>query len=153
MYLRINQDGSIRYPYNLEELRSENPNTSFFDVIPIETLLNYNVHVVYPVGRGSDYTKNYTEGTPQLINGQYFQNWIVTDATQEEIEERLDVQWNQIKLIRNQYLSQSDWTQLQDSPLTIEEKNKWMIYRQNLRNVINQNNPFDIIWPTVPANK
>ena len=150
MYLRINQDGSIRYPYNLEELRSENPNTSFFDVIPIETLLNYNVHVVYPVGRGSDYTKNYTEGTPQLINGQYFQNWIVTDATQEEIDQRLDSQWIQVRSIRNQYLSECDWTQLPDSPLTSEKKQEWVVYREQLRDVTLQPDPFNITWPTKP---
>lgn len=150
MYLRINQDGAIRYPYNVEELRSENPNTSFFDVIPIGTLLEYNVHVVYPIGRGSDYTKNYTEGTPQLINDQYFQNWIVTDATQEEIDQRIDSQWIEVRSIRNLYLSESDWTQLPDAPLTTEKKAEWVAYRQHLRDVTLQSDPFNINWGTKP---
>ena len=152
-YLKINTDQSVEYPYSINQLKNDYPNTSFPQSITDETLLDYGVYLVMDVVKGNDYTKNYIEVTPQIINGQYYQNWIVTDATQEEIEERLDAQWNQIRLIRNQYLFQSDWTQLPDCPLTIEEKNKWMIYRKELRNVVNQSNPFDVVWPIVPSNK
>ena len=152
-YLKINIDQSVEYPYSINQLKNDYPNTSFPQIITNNLLLEYGVHLVIDVAKGNDYTKNYTEVTPQIINGQYYQNWIVTDATQEEIEYRINEQWSIIKMQRNQYLSQSDWTQLYDSPLTLEEKNKWMIHRQELRNVVDQNDPFDIIWPTVPVNK
>lgn len=150
MYLKINEDGLIRYPYNLSELRNENPNTSFPQTITTEILNDYNIHNVYSVGRGNDYTKNYTEGTPQLINGQYFQNWIITDATEEEINQRIDNEWSQIRNIRNQYLSECDWTILPDSPLSESKKSEWSIYRQALRDITLQTDPFNIVWPTKP---
>lgn len=152
-YLKISTDQIIEYPYSINQLKNDYSNTSFPQIITNNLLLEYGVHLVIDVAKGNDYTKNYTEVIPQIINGQYYQNWIVTDATQEEIEYRINEQWSIIKMQRNQYLSQSDWTQLYDSPLTLEEKNKWMIHRQELRNVVDQNDPFDIIWPTVPVNK
>jgi hypothetical protein len=35
-----------------------------------------------------DYTKNVTEETPNLMNGEWYQDWVVTDATPEEIVQR-----------------------------------------------------------------
>lgn len=150
MYLKINQDGSIRYPFSLSELRNENPNTSFPQTIPNELLNDYNVHIVYPIKRGDDYTKDYTEGTPQLFNNLYFQNWIITDATQEQIDQRLQNKWSEVRSIRDLDLSQCDWTQLPDSPLTPEKKQEWVTYRQALRDITLQPDPFNITWPSKP---
>ena len=46
-------------------------------------------------------------------------------------EERLDV----VRSIRNTLLSQSDWTQLPDSPLTEVKRAEWATYRQALRDI------------------
>jgi hypothetical protein len=51
---------------------------------------------------------------------------------------------------RNRYLSESDWTQLPDSPLNESKRNEWVIYRQSLRDITNQEDPFNIIWPIKP---
>jgi len=59
-----------------------------------------------------------------------------------------ELKWESIRGFRNRLLSESDWTQLSDSPL---EKNLWENYRTELRN-IPQNfvNPEDVIWPSKP---
>jgi hypothetical protein len=150
IYLKINENNSIEYPYSIEQLKQDNINTSFTDVISIDTLNAYSVYRVTHVDKGNDHTKNYTEGVPVLINNQYYQNWIMSDASTEEIEFRINTQWNQIRSDRNQYLQQCDWTQLPDSPLTVEKKQEWATYRQSLRDVTNQEDPFNIIWPTKP---
>lgn len=149
-YLKINKDLSISYPYSIELLKSDNSNTSFPENISVELLLQYNVHQVIRVDPAGDYTKNYNEGIPNLIDGQYYQNWIVTDATQEEIDQRINVQWSVVRSQRNEYLSECDWTQLPDSPLTPEKKEEWAVYRQELRDVTSQPDPFNITWPTKP---
>jgi hypothetical protein len=46
-------------------------------------------------------------------------------------------------------LIECDWTVLPDSPIG-EKVNEWIVYRQELRNVTNQANPFFISWPTQP---
>lgn len=53
---------------------------------------------------------------------------------------------------RNALLKQTDWTVSLDSPLKEEQKQKWIEYRQALRNLPQQNiqNIDDIIWPTSP---
>ena len=127
MYLKINQDQSIIYPYSINQLIADNPNTSFPENINDETLLNYDVHQVIDVPRGNDYTKNYNDVSPILISGVYYQNWEVTDASEKEVNQRIESQWGQIRSMKNQYLQECDWTQLADSPLTIEKKTRLVI--------------------------
>ena len=47
-------------------------------------------------------------------------------------------------------LRETDWTGLVDSPLTLEQKNLWAVYRQALRDITQQQNPFNIQWPSRP---
>jgi hypothetical protein len=150
-YIKIKSDETIVYPYTINNLFEEYPNTSFPEQITNEVLLEYNILPVIEISKGTDINKNYTEGIPVLINNQYYQNWILTNATEEEISERLQQQWFQIRSIRNTYLSESDWTQLPDSPLSEIKKQEWIIYRQSLRDVTNQEDPFNIEWPTKPV--
>lgn len=145
------KEGKITYPYSIQQLKSENPNTSFPQSITDDTLLEYGIHQVISVSKGSDNTKNYIELNPVLIDTNYYQNWQIVDATTEEIESRINNQWNQVRSIRNQYISNCDWTQLSDSPLTFEKKTEWAIYRQELRDITLQSDPFNIIWPTKPV--
>lgn len=149
-YLKLNEDGSIDYPYSIETLKEENPNTSFTEVISVQLLNSYLIYKVNELSYSNDYTKNYNELTPVLINNGYYQEWEVIEATQEEIEERVNSQWDQIRFIRNQYLAETDWTQLSDSPLIGETKENWIQYRQSLRDITDQEDPFNIIWPTKP---
>jgi hypothetical protein len=43
------------------------------------------------------------------------------------------------------------WTQLPDAALTNTETANWASYRQALRNITTQSDPFNIIWPTAPV--
>jgi hypothetical protein len=56
--------------------------------------------------------------------------------------------WSGIKIQRNTLLQQSDWTQLPD--ISIKTKTQWAIYRQELRDITLQSDPFNIVWPTPP---
>ena len=55
---------------------------------------------------------------------------------------------------RNELLRQSDWTQVNDSPLSDSKKQEWATYRQSLRDLpsTNQsvNNIADVIFPSMP---
>ena len=46
--------------------------------------------------------------------------------------------------MRNSLLSDTDWTQMTDSPLTSEKKTEWANYRQALRDL-----PANSEWPSV----
>jgi len=147
MYLRIIED-TIYYPYDIITLRQSHPNVSFPENLTNEILLEWGVYEVSSVIKPYDYTKNITEGTPNLIDGVYYQNWIQSNATEEEINYRIENQWEEIRVQRNQLLSECDWTQLAD--VSTEIKSNWIEYRQSLRDITSQSNPFNINWPVKP---
>lgn len=55
---------------------------------------------------------------------------------------------------RNELLKQSDWTQVNDSPLSDSKKQEWATYRQSLRDLPatyqSVNNIADVIFPSMP---
>lgn len=59
-----------------------------------------------------------------------------------------DVEWHIVRSRRDQMLRASDWTQLPDVPLATKEM--WANYRQALRGVTLQPDPFNIVWPVAP---
>ena len=147
MYLRIINNEKI-YPYSLQKLKEDNIRTSF-PIEMTESLMNeYNIYEVRATPKPNDYTKNIVEGTPILIDGVYYQNWIQTNASQIEINTRIEAKWIEIREIRNELLLECDWTQLEDIPNDF--KLSWKTYRQQLREIPNQTNPFSIVWPVKP---
>jgi len=147
MYLRI-IDETINYPYSIPQLRASFPHSSLPSQLTDEALVDWNMYVVTPTPKPNDYTKNITEGTPVLTDGVYYQNWIQSDATQAEIDYRIENQWFIVRETRNELLTECDWTQLADIPN--ETKELWTIYRTQLRDITSQTNPFSITWPVKP---
>ena len=79
------------------------------------------------------------------------------EMTAEEIEEQSQslLAWQNVsnRNKRNQLLSDSDWTQVPDSPLTDEVKTSWATYRTALRALpehANWPNLEDADWPVSP---
>ena len=50
-----------------------------------------------------------------------------------------EVVWEDVRKTRDKELLQSDWTQLNDSPLNPLDKGVWTAYRQKLRQIPNDN--------------
>ena len=69
----------------------------------------------------------------KVVDGEYI------ELTAEEIQElndraaAADLDFTMVRMERNSKLSQSDWTQTSDSPLTDEKKAEWATHRQALR--------------------
>ena len=147
MYLRI-IDSEITYPYSLQQFRVDNRTYTFPLNIPTETLSEFGVFEVIQTPKPNDYTKNISEGTPTLTDGVYYQNWVQTNASDSEKELRLAIKWSEIRELRNQLLSECDWTQLGDVSESI--RTSYQSYRQDLRDISNQSDPFSIVWPEKP---
>jgi hypothetical protein len=147
MYLRI-IDEIINYPYSIPQLREAYPNVSLPSELTDESLIEWDMYVVLPTPYPNDYTKNITEGTPVLTDGVYYQNWVETPATESEISYRIENKWTEVRELRSQLLTECDWTQLADIPT--ETKAAWTEYRQSLRDITSQSNPFSINWPVKP---
>lgn len=149
MYL-LYKDGSVqRFPYSVADLRSENPQVSFPEITTDNFLAEWGVYPYSAVPAPSiTYRQNIAEGTPVQINGVWTQVWLVTDASADEIASRISDQWQSVRSQRNELLSSCDWTQLPDTPVNAEP---WAVYRQQLRDVTKQADPFNIDWPLPPS--
>lgn len=60
----------------------------------------------------------------------------------------IEYQWEIVKQRRDVLLLETDWTQLPDVP--IETTEKYKSYRQQLRDITLQPDPFNIVWPIKP---
>lgn len=85
-------------------------------------------------------------------------DWLVRDKTQGEINVMISNQWQAIRSQRNTLLEESDWTQLSDAPKYSNRNidgrtldTAWKLYRHKLRNITEQEDPFNIVWPEKPT--
>ena len=63
-----------------------------------------------------------------------------------------DREFLSLRLERDKLLTESDWTQYNDSPLSDEVKAEWTVYRESLRDLPeNTDDPADPTWPTPPG--
>lgn len=60
-----------------------------------------------------------------------------------------ETEWPLIRYKRDTLLEKCDWTQLPDVPLLTKEV--WAVYRQALRDITLQPDPFNIVWPESPT--
>jgi len=97
-------------------------------------------YVVVESEQDVDITKTYG-----LVDGEIT---ITGDAPILSPEQLKEVQWETVREKRNKLLTDSDWTQLPDIPQAT--KDLWEPYRQELRDVTNQPDPYNITWPTPP---
>lgn len=86
----------------------------------------------------------------EILENEVIEHQITRLKTDEEKEQDKQNMWKIVREERNKKLSECDWTQLADSPLTNQKQTEWQIYRQSLRDITTQLNPFSIEWPTPP---
>ena len=77
----------------------------------------------------------------------------VINKTGDELTLAIKNKWFELRHIRNELLAQSDWTQVNDCPLQPEQKAAWVAYRQQLRDLTQQADPFNITWPVDPSGR
>jgi hypothetical protein len=122
------------------------------DLIPYsqEELLAANWYPL-TLSMGVQYDLNQTQVvTYELRDGIVYQVKTLVNKEGEELNIATRQKWNQIRFQRDDIIYKTDWTQLSDSPLTAEQKASWATYRQALRDITTQSDPFNITWPTNP---
>ena len=89
-------------------------------------------------------------GQPVVMPAKPSEHHVFDYTTKQWVDPRtFDTEWPLMRAQRNQLLQASDWTQLPDVPLATKEA--WAAYRQALRDVTLQPDPFNIEWPALPA--
>lgn len=145
IYAFTEENQITEYPVYEGEIRMRVTNMSW-PVNGFQPPMGY-VEVLFTDLPVVDHTKNITEGTPEFRGNSWHQVWVVTDASQDELEQRVAGKWVEIRGQRNKELQDTDWTQLPDAPA---DKTAYEVYRQALRDVTTQTDPFNLVWPVKP---
>ena len=75
--------------------------------------------------------------------------WAQIISKKSDLESSRDLEWREVRQLRNELLGDVDWTQFPDVPETT--RNKFQTYRQELRDITTQPDPSNITWPTKPS--
>jgi hypothetical protein len=151
-----------------QQLRSDNPNTSFPEVLTPDIIDSFGYDPVLEGPQATTvppYQYSQRDGVVE-VNGQWFTHYIagpvfqdytdpdgVVHTAAEQYEAycfaKDDEQGKNIRAERNRRLAECDWTQLPDAPV---DKSVWSAYRQELRDITNQPGfPWEITWPEKPG--
>jgi len=90
IYLQLNPDGSVVYPYTLDRLRKDNPNTSFPRQPSDALLAEYGVYPV-AIADAPPYdrdTERLVQAEPTLADGKWVRGWTVVPLTADELAQR-----------------------------------------------------------------
>ena len=143
--------------------RQEFANMSLPRVWKAATLdaLNLDAVLASPAATTTAYQTSVRDGVEQDANGNWVEKYVARDMFADTTDEdgvtttkaeheaayqaRLDADTAAAhRATRNKLLDDTDWTQMNDSPLSNEDKTAWATYRNELRNL-----PDDDAWPNL----
>lgn len=140
-----------RYPLSYQQIKQENPNTSF----PASLTEADGFAVVEPTDKPSFdkiAQKCHEDAPAKNEDGVWKQVWKIVDLPADQVESRRSAEYDKnavvVRAQRNTLLSDCDWTQVADAPV---DKAAWSTYRQSLRDITTQPDfPWSIVWPNKP---
>ena len=150
-YVQAQGDAFIRHIHDVEPTHWDDNNFCFVINLTPEQIVQFGVHQLKLITPPyfDPATQKREHGPALLINGVWTQNYIVTDLDGGEAAAKADAQWMIVRAERDAKLAASDWTQVADAPV---DDLVWAAYRQSLRDLPQtQTDPFNIIWPAIPA--
>ena len=145
-YVYVAQDGQQTYPLTLTDLRFMRRDVSFPAQISDADAALFGFYPVRETAQPEGRFQTATRSAAQ-IKGEWVEQWTVTPWTQDQIDAATEQQWTEVRAERNRRLLDCDWTQLPDAPLSDTDKQAWADYRQELRDITTQTDPFGIVWP------
>lgn len=152
-YVKLENDSVIEYPVwelALAERLGLSSTSSPAEILAASQNTEY-----VPVESSSPpvvtYDKEAIEVNPVNENGVWKRSFVIQDISEEEKARRTEFHAKGLRARRNDMLSDCDWTQLADAPLTDAQKTAWAAYRQELRDVPSQSGfPWNVTWPVKP---
>lgn len=163
------KDGSLK---SQGEIRKLNPNVSIPKVWNADVCASLNIDPVLasPAATTTAYQISVRDGVEQDASGNWMEKYVAremfADTTDQDGVKTTKAQHKAAyqagldatvaeghRTTRNKLLADSDWTQVNDSPLSNELKTAWATYRQELRGLSDADawpNLADDDWPIAP---
>ncbi len=166
MALFVNTNGledpnySSNPPLSWSQIQSENPNTTFPDArsTPVEVIVSAANSLGYEVAHQRPIT--YFTG---LKTGMKGKEYTITSCTKDDFglwqrdytltpTQGVEQQLEKLRIKRNILLFKSDWSMMEDAPITPEKKEEWKVYRQLLRDITNKyDHGIWVLFPNKPT--
>ena len=131
--------------------------------------MNLDAVLASPAATTTAYQTSVRDGVEQDSNGNWVEKYVARDMFADTTEDgvtttkaeheaayqaTLDATTaERHRVTRNKLLDDTDWTQMNDSPLSNEDKTSWATYRQELRDLSDLDawpNLADDDWPVEP---
>jgi hypothetical protein len=152
-YVQANGDTFVRHIHDVEPTRWDEDNFCRVAKLTPEQIEQFGVHqlklVTPPYYDPATQTREH--GDAVLIDGVWTQNYVVSELDPELAAAKAEAQWSVVRTERNKLIANTDWTQLPDAPLINTQTAEWALYRQALRDITAQSDPFNIEWPPSPS--
>jgi len=117
----------------------ENPNMGFW-LVKFDDKPNYSIN-----------QKLNTNNTLDPVTKTGRVSYSIQTLPSTELDSRKENIRQQIRSIRDRYLSLTDFTQLLDVPFSSQVKAEFATFRQQLRDLPSVDDPSSITWPTIPT--
>ncbi len=143
MHVKITNGNVDTYPYNVGQLRRDNPNTSFPKQISDDMLESYGILPVTFADMPSinDRTQKAEQASsPSLVDGAWTIGWTTSSKTAEETQEWDDRVASSNRSKRDGLLAETDYFALTD--VTMDAA--MTTYRQSLRDITSHKD-----WPNI----
>ena len=163
---RIRETGEV---VSQGELRRRHWNTSFPAVWNQDVFEHIGIDPIFaaPQPTNTDPLKTVRQnGVVQDSNGKWVDNYEIVDmfadttdegvtTTKAQHEEafmaaRSATQWTAIRSERDRRLNETDWVSIRAADTATPMSAEWASYRQALRDITTQSDPFSITWPIKP---
>lgn len=153
MIIKIENGVAVGNPIHEENFRQLFPETSFPRILQPQVVesFGYGMYEFSQIPTAGRYEKVVELPAKKDYLGFWRQAWTVVPKTLEEKQAEDQEQADKVRMQRDRILYASDWSQLPDAPITTEQKQEWLLYRQELRDVPNQQGfPWNVVWPAEP---
>ena len=151
LYLKCNGSEVLEFPLSMAALKSAHPNTSFPKKMPDDGFPEFGVYAVTEESAPDCDVRTQTiqRQSPTLSNGAWSIGWVVSQKSQDEIDQYDANIAEKSRFKRNDLLAQTDYFALTDVTMDAAMTS----YRQALRDITNHANwpnLNDEDWPTKP---
>jgi hypothetical protein len=148
-YVQAQGDTFIRHIFDAEPTQWDENNYCHVRRLTPEQVAHFGVHkkqIVTPP-YFDPATQVREEGPAVLVDGVWTQNYVVTDLDADVSAAKVHAQWDVVRAERDLLLDKCDWwvTKAIEKNATISAEQH--AYREALRDITTQSDPFNIVWP------
>jgi len=137
--------------HNINSLRRAFPHVGWADEPDVEFLDFHGIDIVkqgeYPTLQANEKA---VMGEPELTLEGWEQNWMVVPFSTDELQANTAAQWEVIRHQRDEKLRATDFHVIRAQE-GIAISADMLAYRQALRDITEQADPFNILWPLPPT--